>query len=153
MPRWTAAFLVSLMAVSAGAEETGFALSGQVPEFACYNCHAWRDSVAEVRTLGEPHDALSLEHGGGRLWCLDCHNDQDMDTLKGGLAYGLSHRQCETCHAARVRDWRGGAHGRRVGGWNGQRQILRCTACHDPHRPAWRARKPSPPPPRKRGEG
>lgn len=144
------ALLAGVPAAGAG-DEAAVRLAGAAPEFACYNCHAWRESVTDPRSLGKPHDALTLTHGAARFWCLECHNPLDMDTLRDGdgakLAFDQSHRNCAKCHADRVRDWQHGAHGKRTGGWQGPRTLVRCSACHDPHRPAWKPAAASPPPP------
>jgi cytochrome c2 len=36
----------------------------------------------------------------------------------------------------------GGAHGKRISYWAGQRVVKNCTACHDPHSPRFKKRWP-----------
>ena len=38
--------------------------------------------------------------------------------------------------------WAGGAHGKRLDGWQGRRVLMGCADCHDPHRPALETRIP-----------
>ncbi len=135
--------------------ETAPAILGPMPEFACYNCHAWREAVLAPRALGEPHDSLSLEHGGARFWCLECHNALDMDTLLGradkdNVGFERAELRCAKCHPGQVREWRFGVHGKRVGGWRGPLTVLRCAACHNPHSPAFTGGKALPAPPKVR---
>lgn len=143
-------------AETGSAEDGGPVVQTRQTEFACYNCHGWRESVPERRPLGKPHDVIHLDHGNNALWCLDCHNIKDMDTLLGpdgqGLAFDQSQRQCQRCHGRQVRDWSNGAHGKRVESWQGRRTVLGCPVCHDPHAPAWLPSQPAPPPPVMRAE-
>jgi len=78
--------------------------------------------------------------------CRSCHNPADLNTLvlNDGTPVGLDqvYRLCAECHFEQERDWAGGAHGKRVGGWNSERVILNCTDCHDPHAPAFESRWP-----------
>ena len=43
---------------------------------------------------------------------------------------------CSQCHVKQARDWAFGAHGKRVGSWQGERQVYNCTVCHYQHHPA-----------------
>ncbi len=116
----------------------------------CERCHQFLQTNPEVRTLMAPH-VRELEHGGGRIWCLNCHggeNHAGLVTLLGEPAsFEDGHQVCGGCHARRYRDWRFGAHGKRAGTWQGERRVYGCTHCHDPHNPALEPRAPQPPPP------
>jgi hypothetical protein len=124
----------------------------------CHDARAPDPSVRTFRTApppdGAPH-AGTLRHGGGRFWCLDCHQAKDREwlrTLDGAkLDFDRSPILCGQCHGARYRDWAFGAHGKRVADWSGERQLYACTHCHDPHDPRVPARAPGPPPPVRAG--
>jgi hypothetical protein len=122
----------------------------QLALFPCSQCHKAMPLNPQPRKLvNAPHPA-ALQHGKGRLWCLDCHLGNDRDALHsvGGakIDFDQSYLLCGQCHSARHRDWTFGAHGKRVAGWTGERQIYSCTHCHDPHDPLIQGRAPSKPP-------
>ncbi|MBF0368100.1 MAG: hypothetical protein HQL52_01480 [Magnetococcales bacterium] len=131
-----------------------FKLHGQPAKADCVNCHGWRPANPTPRHLNKPHQALwghgapANKHGGGRFWCYHCHDTEEPDILKlpagARFAFEEGHRTCALCHPAQVRDWQFGAHGKRVGNWQGPRTIQRCFSCHNPHHPAWK-RPPDPP--------
>ncbi|MFN3077043.1 MAG: hypothetical protein ABT940_09235 [Alphaproteobacteria bacterium] len=134
---------------SGAADVPSVVRAGPVAKAVCVNCHGWRKTRPERRALMVPHDRLVVAHGGDVLWCLDCHAVDEPAKLVadgGTVPFEQADRQCARCHGARVRDWGLGIHGRRVGGWVGDRGMLRCPACHDPHRPAWRPSVPDRPP-------
>jgi hypothetical protein len=123
--------------------------------FPCSQCHKVLPLNAQPRKLvNAPHPA-ALDHGKGRMWCLDCHQGNDRDALHtvGGakVDFDQSYLVCGQCHSARQRDWYFGAHGKRVVGWKGEREIYSCTHCHDPHSPTLKPRAPSAPPPLRAG--
>jgi hypothetical protein len=133
----------------------------ELPLHPCVMCHDLRKPDPTVRTFkvapppdGAPH-AGRLRHGKGRMWCLDCHFMNDRQWLRTlddkKLDFNDAPVQCGQCHSARYRDWVFGAHGKRVAGWTGERQLYSCTHCHDPHVPVLPARRPSPPPPVRAG--
>lgn len=116
----------------------------------CSNCHQWTKGNMEPRTLKQPHDDFSLKHGlhgKGKFWCMTCHHldgPGGLVTLEGEkLDFNEAYLVCSQCHANQARDWVYGAHGKRVGNWQGTRQILNCTACHYQHRPAHLPRAPT----------
>jgi hypothetical protein len=144
-------------------------------KFPCTGCHDNSFVDRRVRKLAEEHPTLQFDHGNGRLWCYDaCHNGRDMDrlvSLRGRpVDYDESYKVCGQCHFERQKDWTFGGHGRRagafaeprkvpekheelkvaererIGHWKGERLLLNCTACHDPHSPAIRPFTPSPVP-------
>jgi len=118
--------------------------------YPCGNCHAQMPVNRERRRLYAPHQA-ALNHGDGRIWCLDCHNADDrnqLQTLAGeSVTFNEAHRVCGQCHYQPHKDWVFGAHGKRVAHWQGDRTLYSCTHCHDPHDPALDPRAPEPPPP------
>jgi len=98
---------------------------------------------------GAPHWA-TLSHGKGRIWCLDCHYARDREwlhTLDGTkVDFNDAPLVCGQCHSTRYKDWVFGAHGKRVSGWSGERELFSCTHCHDAHNPSLQPREPSKPP-------
>ena len=119
----------------------------------CANCHQWVVSNPEPRRLKPPHDNFELRHGlhgHGKFWCFTCHrNDKDLGlkTLEGQpVDFADAYVVCSQCHARQAHDWAHGAHGKRVGNWQGPRQVLNCTACHYQHSPGFEPREPLPGP-------
>ncbi len=97
------------------------------------------------------HKNVKLNHGGVRVWCLDCHNPEDRNyllPLSDGKPIDFEHSYllCGKCHGTKFRDWRNGIHGRRTGKWNGEKTYYRCVTCHDPHSPKFKPIEPMPPP-------
>ncbi len=123
--------------------------------YPCSNCHASMPVNRQRRELTAMHTDIVLKHDAEHRWCLDCHDATNRDQLH--LASGEpvpfeeSYRLCGQCHGEKYRDWRAGAHGRRVGQWNGDKQYLLCAHCHNPHEPRFKAiaPKPAPKPPTK----
>lgn len=122
--------------------------------YPCAMCHSALPSNPEPRKLMAPHPA-ALNHGDGRFWCLDCHDAEDRNLLQtfagDDIGFNDAYLVCGQCHYAPQKDWYFGAHGKRVGNWQGDRSIYNCTHCHDPHDPSVKSRVPEPPPPVRRG--
>ena len=117
--------------------------------YPCSNCHAWRKANQTPRPLEKPHNNFELDHsllGKGEFWCYTCHdldNPEGLKDLEGNhLSLQESYLLCSQCHSRQAKDWAFGAHGKRVGGWNGQRTSLDCAACHYQHAPALKPREP-----------
>lgn len=115
----------------------------------CSNCHRWTKGNVTPRVLKQPHDDFELKHGlhgKGKFWCMTCHHLEGsggLVTLEGEkVEFDDAYLVCSQCHVNQARDWVYGAHGKRIGNWQGPRQILNCTACHYQHRPAHAARAP-----------
>ncbi len=97
------------------------------------------------------HKNVKLNHGGARVWCLDCHHPDNRDyllPLSDGKPIPLDqpYLLCGKCHGTKYRDWRNGIHGRRTGYWNGRKTYYLCVNCHDPHSPRFKPIEPLPPP-------
>jgi hypothetical protein len=133
----------------------------ELPLYPCSMCHNLQKLNTTVRQFrvapppeGAPHAGV-LRHGKGRMWCLDCHYAKDrewLQTLNGTkVDFDDSPRVCGQCHSARYRDWVFAGHGKRVGGWAGERQLYACTHCHDPHVPVLAPQQARPPPPVRAG--
>lgn len=120
----------------------------------CRACHGpekdfeinWtREEVLRV------HSDIRLEHGGIRVWCLDCHSPLEREyllPLSDGkpIPFERSFELCGKCHGTKYRDWRFGIHGKRTGHWNGEKTYYLCTHCHNPHTPRFMPITPMPPP-------
>jgi formate-dependent nitrite reductase cytochrome c552 subunit len=122
--------------------------------YPCEDCHAVMPVNTTRRQLYSPHPG-TLDHGAGRIWCLDCHAGENRNALKtlAGEEVGFdeAYQVCGQCHYQPQKDWFYGAHGKRVGNWQGERELYNCTHCHNPHDPAVRPRAPESPPPVRRG--
>lgn len=117
---------------------------GQYP---CTSCHLGRRTVlADTRAAGA-HQNIRTGHpvqtGGA---CSTCHSAANVEqlALKSGENISLDHtyRLCAQCHFAQAEAWAGGAHGKRLDGWQGRRVLMGCADCHDPHAPALEKRIP-----------
>jgi len=121
--------------------------------FPCSRCHDRLDDFnPNPRPLLAMHIEIRLVHGSREQWCYDCHNPTGRDKLRlaGGrlVSFDTSYELCGQCHGEKLRDWRLGIHGRRIGCWNGERQYLLCVNCHDPHAPKFKPMHPRPRPKR-----
>jgi hypothetical protein len=117
----------------------------------CEGCHEDLEPNPRRRVLEDAPHFAEVQHGPVGIWCTTCHSldsQRSLQTLSGQpVGYDQSHVICGQCHAGVYRDWQFGAHGKRMTGWRGRREILNCTACHNPHTgPDQRPRRPDPPP-------
>lgn len=84
-------------------------------------------------------DVKNLQHGRGRIWCLDCHHTTKRNMLVDHFGAPISIDQpqllCGKCHGDKLRDWRDGIHGKRIGEFTtgGKQRWFVCTECHNPH--------------------
>lgn len=122
--------------------------------YPCEDCHGMLPVNPERRTLYSPHPG-TLDHGAGRIWCLDCHAEENRNVLQTfageEVEFNESYLVCGQCHYQPQKDWFFGAHGKRVNTWQGERELYNCAHCHNPHAPAVRPRRPEGPPPIRRG--
>ena len=123
--------------------------------FPCSQCHKLMPPNPQPRKLeAAPHQAV-LNHGKGRMWCLNCHLIDDRDYLHTvrdqKVDFDEAYLLCGQCHFNRQKDWYLGGHGKRVGNWQGDRVIYSCTHCHDPHDPVTKPREASKAPPVRAG--
>jgi hypothetical protein len=120
----------------------------KIERYKCSSCHTDKPVTAKMG-LQLTHSNVSLEHGqkGQALDCMDCHNSEDRDYLedkKGRkIDFDHSYQLCGQCHFRQKRDWLGGAHGKRVSNWAGERVVNNCATCHDPHSPRFEKRYPA----------
>ena len=109
--------------------------------FPCMECH--KDQHDRTRRELQFHDEQQavLAHGPGR-WCLDCHDldNRNMLRLASGelVPFTESYRLCGQCHGDKLRDWKVGVHGKRVGRWDAGKTYFLCVNCHNPHTPRFK---------------
>lgn len=119
----------------------------EIGRYKCSSCHT--DKPVLVRNGMElTHGDVILEHGNNnQLSCIDCHHDEDRDFLedkKGNkIDFDHSYKLCGQCHFRQKSDWLGGAHGKRMTNWAGERVVFNCTTCHNPHSPRFKTRFPA----------
>ncbi|MBI5775734.1 MAG: hypothetical protein HZA89_18610 [Verrucomicrobia bacterium] len=138
-----------------------FRTEGDTSGMACYSCHDEKKPVTVkfdakgTVILSEPHRDLVMRHGRNNRNdnCFICHDSKNLVLLRAheGQSFKLteSTRLCGSCHGPTYRDWEAGIHGRTGGFWSRQMGAATrqdCTACHDPHNPAFPPLKPAPAP-------
>lgn len=131
----------------------GFAVaarSGAIERFPCSRCHSVPLAQMKRAAPGQKaaHWEISLQHApAGVMSCDTCHQGQPADslhTLRGlPVAFDHSYQLCAQCHSRQAKDWAGGAHGKRLGGWAPPRVVASCTSCHNPHAPQLKSRWPA----------
>ena len=118
-----------------------------ISQYPCTSCHLGRKIVMENRRISDAHNNIQPVHPDqtGAV-CSTCHSADDVAllTLKSGEQASLdeSYRLCAQCHFPEAKAWAGGAHGKRLDGWQGHRVVMACADCHDPHNPAVEVRIP-----------
>jgi hypothetical protein len=119
-----------------------------IERYKCSSCHT-NKPVLVNQGLELTHGNVVINHGqeGSELSCIDCHHRDDRDYLedkKGRkIDFDHSYQLCGQCHFRQKRDWSGGAHGKRVSNWAGDRVVYNCASCHDPHSPRFEKRFPA----------
>ena len=114
---------------------------GQIKSYACTECHSKPlAGMQHIITGQRAHWDITLGHADeNAMNCATCHNGNDMDNLNSltgnTVDFNTSYRLCSQCHAPQFEDWKGGAHGKNIGGWARPRAAMTCVNCHDPHRP------------------
>lgn len=117
---------------------------GQYP---CTSCHLGRRMVLADARIADAHENVQPEHPKQTgATCATCHAAENVEllALKSGERATLDHtyRLCAQCHFSQAEAWAGGAHGKRLDGWQGRRVVLGCADCHDPHAPVLESRIP-----------
>lgn len=126
-------------------------------QYKCNSCHQHFGLSEKRGQRVAEHTDLVLQHGQNKR-CLNCHNAQDMETFVdhdgSAIAWSESLQLCRKCHGPKYNDWVAGVHGRPNGYWDTGRGAsfkAVCTACHDPHAPAFKPLAPAPGPRERRG--
>lgn len=122
----------------------------ELRRFPCRECHTepLERLKARKRTEKNAHWEIELRHAGEQtMACATCHAGGNMESLKmlngQPVEFDHAYEVCGQCHSGQAKDWTGGAHGKRLGGWAPPRVISNCTACHNPHQPKLEKRWPS----------
>lgn len=124
------------------------ARKSEIKRFKCSSCHN-NKTVSIQNAAAISHADIKMVHGdtAAPLACNTCHSQEDRDSLvtSKGSKIDLDHvyDMCGQCHFRQKKDWIGGAHGKRVTYWAGQRVVKNCTSCHNPHSPRFDKRWPA----------
>jgi hypothetical protein len=137
-----------------GTETFHLAMRVRTPDrsqYPCTSCHVAGGLVVGVDRIEDAHQDVQPVHPAETgATCGTCHaaDEVNMLVLFSGERLTLDHayRLCAQCHFSQVDDWAAGAHGKRLDGWRGQRVVMGCADCHDPHNPQLEARIPYPGP-------
>jgi Cytochrome c552 len=121
--------------------------SPNLGQYPCTACHLGRRMILADERKADAHRDLEARHPAQTgAACATCHAPDNVEllALKSGQRATLDHayRLCAQCHFEQAEAWAGGAHGKRLDGWQGRRVVLGCADCHDPHAPALGARIP-----------
>lgn len=120
-----------------------------IERYKCSGCHNEKAAIRVNDSLQLTHGNVVLKHGGedSALTCISCHHPEDRDYLedkKGRkIDFDHSYQLCGQCHFRQKLDWLGGAHGKRVANWAGERVVYNCATCHNPHSPRFKKRFPA----------
>jgi len=118
---------------------------------ACNKCHGKSSKLGirkSSKISSDTHKNIKLIHAAKQgMNCQTCHANPSVEDLKNPnnsdkIDINYAFLSCQGCHFNQVRDWAGGAHGKRVKIWANPRMIYNCTECHDPHDPSFKPRLP-----------
>jgi hypothetical protein len=121
--------------------------SPDLGQYPCTSCHLGRGMILRDVRIRDAHQNIQPLHPAQTgATCSTCHAPDNVEllALKSGERATLDHayRVCAQCHFNQAESWAGGAHGKRLDGWQGRRVVMGCADCHDPHRPAIESRVP-----------
>lgn len=116
--------------------------------FACTECHSKPLEQMQRGDFKKAHWDIKLDHANqNTMNCITCHNPDNMNHLKSltgnRIDFNNSYNLCSQCHTKQFEDWKGGAHGKRIGGWAPPRASMTCVNCHNPHKPHFESRWPA----------
>lgn len=120
----------------------------QITSYACTECHSKPLAQMQSKDAKKAHWDIKLEHANqNTMNCMTCHNPNNMDHLKSltgnDIDFNNSYNLCSQCHTKQFEDWKGGAHGKRIGGWAPPRASMTCVNCHNPHKPHFESKWPA----------
>jgi hypothetical protein len=154
IPMSSVTHLASLDTVSVIVEGRHFAILNRenaMTSFKCSECHnePLEELKAKKPKMGKKsHWNIEMKHANAQTMnCNTCHNENNMDELhsftNARISFNNSYQLCAQCHQQQYKDWAGGAHGKRVGGWAKPVVKNTCTNCHNPHSPSFPHKYPS----------
>lgn len=125
--------------------------TSMIKSFPCANCHSKSLDQLQAATEEEvkkAHWNIELKHAdAGVMECTTCHNETNIEELRSitgkGISLDHSYKLCGQCHSTQYKEWQGGGHGKRLGGWAPPRVISSCVNCHNPHAPAFASKWPA----------
>lgn len=123
----------------------------QIESYSCLNCHDRSIEAlakSELKDYKKSHWDISLNHASNETMdCFTCHDSNNLNQLVSitdkPISLNRSYNLCGQCHSEQKKDWHGGAHGKRLGGWAPPRVSMTCVNCHNPHDPGFKSRWPS----------
>ncbi|WP_245574769.1 cytochrome c3 family protein [Gaetbulibacter saemankumensis] len=119
-----------------------------IKSFACTECHSKPLAEMQEADIKKAHWDIKIVHANeNTMNCVTCHNPSNMDELHSltgkSIDFNNSYNLCSQCHSKQFEDWKGGAHGKRIGGWAPPRASMTCVNCHNPHQPHFESRWPA----------
>ncbi|MBD0832216.1 cytochrome C [Aestuariibaculum sp. TT11] len=120
----------------------------QIKLYACTECHSKPLAEMQEGDIKKAHWDIKIVHANEKAMnCVTCHNPSNMDELRSvtgmSIDFDNSYNLCSQCHSKQFEDWKGGAHGKRIGGWAPPRASMTCVNCHNPHQPHFESRWPA----------
>ncbi|MFD2565943.1 cytochrome C [Pseudotenacibaculum haliotis] len=121
---------------------------GEIKLYACTECHTKPLPKMKGEDVKKAHWNIEIKHAGSQTMnCITCHNSDNMDELTSitgkSIDFNMSYKLCSQCHTKQFDDWKGGAHGKKIGGWAPPRASLTCVNCHNPHNPSFESKWPA----------
>lgn len=119
-----------------------------IKSFACTDCHTKPLQQMQSKDLKKAHWNIKLNHANiHTMNCVTCHDGNNTNHLKSltgnTIDFNKSYKLCSQCHQQEFKDWTGGAHGKRIGGWAPPRVSKTCVGCHNPHSPGFETKWPA----------
>ena len=121
---------------------------GKIKSYACIECHTKPLKQMQGKELKKAHWNINIKHADiNTMNCVTCHDSKSMNNLTSltgkAIDFNKSYKLCSQCHTKQFKDWKGGAHGKKIGGWAPPRASLTCVNCHNPHSPSFTSKWPA----------
>lgn len=121
---------------------------GNIKLYACTECHSKPLTQIKGKDYKKAHWDIEINHANAQTMnCITCHNSNNLDELTSitgnSIDLNKSYKLCSQCHTKQFDDWKGGAHGKRIGGWAPPRASMTCVNCHNPHSPSFETKWPA----------
>lgn len=119
-----------------------------IKSYACTECHTKPLNQMQGKDAKKAHWNIKLAHANEQTMnCITCHNSSNLNELNSitgkSIDLNKSYKLCSQCHTKQFDDWKGGAHGKRIGGWAPPRASMTCVNCHNPHKPTFETKWPA----------